>query len=89
MAVTVRITNGSSQAVDLSGASVNLVDKAGYPGSPMLGSPAAALSGSVKPGGKIDGVYVFALPEPHRNPISVSVSLSTVAPTLLFVGDVK
>lgn len=89
VSVTVRISNGSAKPVDLSGVVVNLADKAGSPSSPMLGSPASALIGSVKPGGTSDGVYVFSLAKSHINPISVSVSVSTGAPIVLFVGDAK
>jgi hypothetical protein len=83
------IKNTSGGAIDLSSVIVNLQDKAGTPSNPMSASPAKPVSGKLASGATASGVYVFSLPRSHLNPVTISVSYTTEAPVVLFVGDAK
>jgi len=89
VALSIRLVNGSSKALGLTDVVVDVQDAAGTPGVPMSADPARPFSGSLAAGAQADAVYVFGLPADHRSPISVSVSYSTEAPIVLFVGVVK
>jgi hypothetical protein len=87
--VTFTITNGSSNVVDLGSVTANLQDAAGTPSVSMIGPPAAPFHGSVAPGKSASGVYVFSLAKNHVNPVSISLSYTTAAPVVLFVGNAQ
>ena len=87
--VTIRISNGSSHALNLGNVVVTAEDAAGIPLVEMRSGPSAPLSGSVASGKNATGVYVFKLPTNFRSPLRVSVSYSTTAPVAVFVGGVK
>jgi hypothetical protein len=87
VAVTFVIQNGTGHAVDLGSVSANLEDAAGTPANSMSGSPAKPFAGKVAAGKSSSGTYVFSLPKGHPNPITISLSYTTEAPVVLFVGD--
>jgi hypothetical protein len=87
--VTVQFTNNSRTAVSLANVVINDADAAGTPMSSVTSAPAAPVSGSLAPGQHATGVYVFSLPPGFRNPCQLSMSYSTAAPVVLFVGNVK
>jgi hypothetical protein len=87
VAVTVRLVNDSSAAVDLGLVVVDLQDAGGTPAIPMSTSPAAPFGGSLAPGATADGVYVFTLPPSYAGPATVSVSYTVDAPIVVFAGD--
>jgi hypothetical protein len=89
VAISLTIKNTSGGAIDLSSVIVNLQDKAGTPSNPMSASPAKPVSGKLASGATASGVYVFSLPRSHLNPVTISVSYTTEAPVVLFVGDAK
>src|SRR5882757_2916869 len=89
VALTIRLINSSSKNIALDDVVINVVDAAGTPGVPMSASPARLFTGGLAARGQADGVYVFALPQGHRTPVSVSVSYSAGAPIVLFRGNVK
>ena len=89
IAITVSIHNGSAKAVDLSGLVVNVADKSGAPQIPTSSDPSDPISGSAAAGSDVKGVYVFTIQNTIKNPVSISVSYSTEAPVVLFVGDAK
>lgn len=88
VAVTVEITNSSAQAIGLDSVTVTLSDTAGNPASPISADPSAPLSGVLDAGAAKSGTYVFTVPTDQRNPISVTVTYSSGAPTLVFTGQV-
>lgn len=88
VAVTVRVVNAGSGAIDLSNVVVDLQDAAGTPAIPMSASPAAPFSGSLAPGATADGVYVFTLPATYTGPATVSVTYTVDAPVVVFTGDI-
>ncbi len=87
VAVTFVIKNGTSHAIDVGSVSVNLQDAAGTPANSMSGSPAKPFAGKLAAGKSSSGTYVFSLPKGHPNPITISLSYTTEAPVVLFVGD--
>ncbi|SDO31401.1 hypothetical protein SAMN04515671_0527 [Nakamurella panacisegetis] len=87
VAVTVEIENKSARSIDLSRVTVNVTNSKGNPASPLSGPPTAPFSGTLKPGGQSQGTYVFSVGAGQRSPIGISVSYSTDAPVLMFVGN--
>lgn len=87
LAFTVRITNETSEAVPLSGVTVNLLDAEGAPGLPMSGPPARAFQGELAPGDSVRATYVFATAEGWSAPVRLEVSYSTDASVVVFEGD--
>jgi len=88
VAVTVEIDNQTASAFDSSLVSVTLDDARGLPGSGMIGRPADWITGSVAPGKRVTGVYVFAVPPGNRRPIRVTVSAHPDLPVVVFTGNV-
>jgi hypothetical protein len=87
--VKIELSNGSSRPIYLGNVVLNGRDAAGTPLVEMHSDPSAPVSGSVAPGKQATGTYVFALPANYRNPLTVSISYSVVAPIAIFVGTVQ
>ncbi len=86
--VTVRITNGTAEPVDLSGAAVGLTHGGdAVPASPLDDPSQAPFSGSVAPGDTAQGVYVFRVPQDDRDTVTVSVGHRAGAPFMVFTGS--
>lgn len=88
VAVNLEITNGSAQAIGLDSVTVTLTDAAGNPAGSMAADPSAPLSGVLDAGATKAGTYVFTVPADQRNPVTVTVTYSSGAPTLVFTGQV-
>jgi len=86
LAITVSVSNGTGSAVDLGSAVVTLTDADGNPGAGMAGKPNSPLPGSVAPGGKATGVYVFNVAKGQRDPVVVDVSVNPEMPIVVFRG---
>ncbi|MGY1741763.1 MULTISPECIES: hypothetical protein [unclassified Blastococcus] len=87
--LTVRIENGTSEAVSLDGVAVNLShgpDRT--PASPLDDPSRAPFTGMVEPGATGEGVYVFSVPTGVRDLVTVEVGYQAGAPLLLFTGPV-
>jgi hypothetical protein len=85
--VTVRIENGTEQAVSLDGVAVNLSHGPVRDPAPPLEDPSQApFNGMVEPGGTSEGVYVFSVPTHVRDLVTVEVGYQAGAPLLLFTG---
>ena len=89
VAVTVEITNSSAETVGLDSVTLTLTDAAGNPASPIAADPSTPLSGVLAAGAAATGTYVFTVPADQRNPVTVTVSYSSGAPTLVFSGQVS
>ncbi|MCF6509013.1 hypothetical protein E9549_16595 [Blastococcus sp. MG754426] len=86
--VTVRIENGTPEAVSLDGVAVNLAygdDRT--PASPLDDPSRRPFTGMVEPGGSGEGVYVFSVPTDVRELVTVEVGYQAGAPLLLFTGS--
>jgi hypothetical protein len=87
--VTVRIDNGTGEAVSLDGVAVNLYYGADRtPASPLDDPSESRFVGMVEPGASGEGVYVFSLPSDARDLVTVEVGYQAGAPLLLFTGPV-
>jgi hypothetical protein len=87
--VTVRIKNGTSEAVSLGGVAVNMsygADKT--PASPLDDPSRQPFDGMLAAGASADGVYVFSVPKDARGTVTVEVGYQAGAPLLLFTGPV-
>lgn len=87
LAVTLRVDNGSAKSIDLVGVGVILTDSAGNPTSTLVGSPSSPFSGTLAAGGNATGTYVFTIASDKRRPITLALSYSTEAPTVVFSGN--
>lgn len=87
--LTVRIENGTGEAVSLDGVAVNLFYGAErIPASPLDDPSRARFTGMVAPGASGEGVYVFSLPTDVRDRVTVEVGYQAGAPLLQFTGSV-
>lgn len=85
--VTVRLTNGTSAAVPLDSAVVNVYGGQDLaPAEPLTGPGGKPFSGSVAPGASVTGVYVFNVPADQRDRLQVTVSYDPTVTTVLFEG---
>ncbi|SEO79318.1 hypothetical protein [Trujillonella endophytica] len=87
--ITVRIANGTDEAVSLDGVAVNLSygpDRT--PASPLDDPSRSSFAGMVEPGASGEGVYVFTVPADVRDLVTVEVGYQAGAPLLLFTGPV-
>lgn len=87
LAVTLQVDNGSARPIDLAGVGVTLTDSAGDPASSLAGDPSSPLTGTVAAGGNAAGTYVFTVGADRRRPITLALSYSTEAPTVVFSGN--
>lgn len=83
LAVTVEITNGSRRPVSLDAVTVSAAYGA-EEASASTSPPAKPISGTLAPGRKTTGVYVFARAQ-GRGPVKITVSYSAQRPYVVFV----
>jgi hypothetical protein len=84
---TLQFTNRSSHVVSLSNVVVNDTDSRGTPLVAIAGSPSNPVHGRLAPNRSAQGSYVFELSGTRNNPYTISVSYSTAAPVVLFLGN--
>jgi hypothetical protein len=86
--VTVTITNGTDEDLDLGGVAVDLTHGTdAVPASPLDDPSQAPFSGSLEPGETAEGVYVFNVPPDDRGTVTVSVGHRAGAPFMVFTGS--
>ena len=88
LAITVEVDNKSADTLNLGSAVVTVKDSTGGPGAVMTGPPAKPLRGSLEEGEKATGVYVFAVPEANRDPVTMFVSVGPGTQVLSFKGPI-
>ncbi|MGY1805393.1 hypothetical protein ACI78T_19080 [Blastococcus sp. SYSU D00922] len=87
--VTVRIENGTADAVPLDGVSVNMYYGTDLtPASPLEDASRAPFNGTLAPGDSAEGIYVFSVPADERDSVTIEVGYVPGAPLLLFTGAV-
>ena len=89
VAVTVKFENGSAQAIGLGSVTVTLTDSAGNPASSVDSGSTGPLAGVLGAGDTATGQYVFSVPTDLRSPVTITVTYSSGAPTLVFTGEVN
>jgi len=85
--ITLRLTNGSTDDVALDFVSVNLTygaDKT--PAAPLNDPSTDVFTGTLQPGAAVEAVYVFSVPDDHRDPVTLSVGHRAGTPYLVFSG---
>ena len=84
VAVTLEVVNGEQARVSLEDAVVTAAAGTEET-SPSDAPPARPLGGTLRPGARTTGVYVFVLPGARRVPLRVTVSLSPSRPVAVLV----
>jgi hypothetical protein len=85
--VTVRLTNGTAEAVPLDGVAVELTHGADdVPASPLNDPSRSPFGGTLEPGATAEAVYVFGIPADDRQDVSVAVGYRAGAPFMVFSG---
>lgn len=85
--VTVKLTNGTDEAVGLDGVAVELTHGTdAVPASPLEDPSRSPFSGTLEPGASAEGVYVFRVPADDRSVVSVAVGYRAGAPFMVFTG---
>lgn len=84
---TIRLTNTTGSAFDLSNAVVNAASgEDADPAYPLTQPGGKPFPTSVPAGGTVTGVYVFTIPTDERDRVSVSIDTSTDTPVVAFTG---
>ena len=85
-----KITNGSSDAVDMSGTTVNVTTGAdGTPAEQVFDDKAKSIETKVAPGRTVTGTYGYAVNKADRGLISVEVSPGFGYESSLFSGAIR
>ena len=85
--LTVTVQNRSKADVDLDNATINLFDSSGAPCNQIISADQVGLKGSLAPGAKSSGQYLFTIGKAKRNPITVQVIYSGGTPVGVFKGS--
>lgn len=88
VAVTLRLDNETGDDIDLTNVVVEVSDSTGAPGNRLTGDPYQPFAGQVASGKTVNGVYVYAVNEDLRDPVTVTMTLSADRPIVLFRGKV-
>lgn len=84
--VKVKITNNSTETVDVSSAVVSLTAADGEYGVQTTAGPNQPLAGTIAPGASTEGSYVFMLDPAKGRAVIVSVNYSAGEPVAVFTG---
>jgi hypothetical protein len=87
VAVTVEITNGRSDPIELDHVTVDLATKVGASAPPVVDPQREPLAGELAPEATRSGAYVFSLAADERADVTVRVNYSADTPTVLFTGN--
>ena len=79
MIYTLRLTNRSEDAVDLTYATVSASGRGGTPIPAYLGKPTEPFAGSVKAGKRAIGTYVFMVAADQRRSVRLTIAYSPAA----------
>ncbi|RXW32435.1 hypothetical protein C1706_07825 [Propioniciclava flava] len=86
--VTVKVSNGSQQALDVSSAVVSVTAEDGTLGIPTTAGDPAPLEGVIAPGQSVTGSYVFMLDPAAGRGVLVTVNYAAAEPVAVFTGKV-
>lgn len=89
LALTVRVTNDSADAVSLNGLEVNVAfGRDQTPASPVDDPSASPLGGSLGSHDSAEGRYTFTVPTDARDTVTATIGLEADSPRLVFTGRV-
>lgn len=89
LALTVKITNGSTVPVDLSTFTVTLSGSDGSPAIVTTGGSSAPLDGQLAAGDSANGTYDFTLANSLRRPVTIQVQYGNGQTVLQFSGNAR
>jgi hypothetical protein len=84
--IVLKYSNSSSHHVNLNNAVVTAAGRNGDPATPISGSPARS-AGDVAPHSSTTGTYVFTLAKAQQSRVTIDVTYSPSAPTVVIVGS--
>jgi hypothetical protein len=87
LALTVKVTNGSNDTLDLSTVTVDLSGADKAPGILTSGDPSKPLRGTLEPDDSALGTYVFTIAKANRKPVTVQVQYGNGQTVLQFSGN--
>jgi hypothetical protein len=87
VSITVELTNGSTEPIDLGNVAVELVATGDRYATLITTQENTHLEGELAPGGTADGTYVFTIADEDRAAITVQVTYAAPKPTALFTGS--
>jgi hypothetical protein len=86
--IVLRFTNSGTHRVDLNNAVVTASGRNGDPATTISGPPARA-AGEVAPHSSRTGTYVFTLAKSQQSRVTIDVTYSASAPTVVIVGSAR
>ena len=87
VSITVELTNGSTEPINLGDVAVELVATGDRYATLITTQENTHLDGELAPGGTADGTYVFTIADEDRAAITVQVTYAAPKPTALFAGS--
>lgn len=89
--LTITITNGSDESIDLGTAVLTLLDADGSPLTKVYAADAEAVdfSGTLKPGKTAQAHYAFAVPSDARSEITLVVDFDAIHTSAIFRGGLS
>jgi hypothetical protein len=88
VAVTVEVTNGTKEPVDVGRVTVDLTTSDGVSTSQVTTPPASPLAGELGAGRSRTGLYLFRVPAEARSNVGIRVKYSSDTPIVIFAGSV-
>lgn len=87
LTITVKVTNNSDMAADISAVIVNVFDRTGAPCNQIQNDKLHQFGGKLAPGKSAEGQYQFTIAKDRRNPIAVQVIYAGGEPVAVFRGN--
>ncbi|QIG38798.1 DUF4352 domain-containing protein [Microbacterium sp. 4R-513] len=89
--LSLELTNGSSDPIDLGTSVLTLLDKSGTPVQPVYADEADVhdFAGTLSPGGKATAVYAFAVPDDSKSQITLVVDFDAAHTSAVFRGGLE
>ncbi|TDN90827.1 uncharacterized protein DUF4352 [Microbacterium sp. BK668] len=89
--LSLQLTNGSPEPIDLGTSVLTVLDKDGQPVAPVYAEEAEVrdFSGTLRPGSTATAVYAFAIPEESRSAITLVVDFDAAHTSAVFRGGLS
>jgi hypothetical protein len=85
--IVLKYSNSSGHHVDVGNAVVTVSGRNGDPADQISGPPADPVSGKVAPHSSKSGTYVFTLAKAQQSRVTIDVTYSPSAPSVVIVGS--
>lgn len=87
LAVSVRLTNETTDPINVDSTIVTLTEAGGDPAQPTTSEPYQPFSGEISVGDSGTGTYVFLIPKKHRKQLTIAVEYRAGQSIAEFVGS--